>query len=94
MKDKPDLKAVNKWVTDKRMNKLMDLAKTVLKTPLKGLSIDTNLQASDAEIIGLMLMGQIKDESKGKLIFTEATEEALQDAAKTWFLFYLKEKPE
>jgi hypothetical protein len=92
MKDQPDLKAVNKWVTDTRMMKLMDLAEKVLKTPIKGLSIDTDLQLADADIIGLMLIGQIKDESKGKLIFTKATQDALQDAAKTWFLNFLKEK--
>jgi len=89
----PDLKAVNKWVTNDRMLKLMDLAERVLKTPIKGLSIDTSLQLGDADIISLMLLGQIKDESKSKLIFTKATQEALQDAAKTWFLNYLKEKP-
>ena len=93
MKDQPDLKAVNKWVTDKRMLALMDLAEKVLKTPIKGLSIDTSLQPGDADVIGLMLLkGQIEDESKGKLIFTDATTDALKDAAKTWFLNYLKHK--
>ncbi len=91
MKDQPDLKAVNKWVTDKRMHKLLGIAETVLQTPVKGLSIDTLLQPGDADIIGLMLLAQIQDETNKKLIFTEATKAALQDAAKTWFLQYLKE---
>lgn len=91
MKIQPDLDTVNKWVTDKRMKKLITIAQTVLKTPIKGLTIDTALQPSDADVIGLMLLGQIKDENGTKFIFTEATKVALQEAAQTWFLAYLDE---
>jgi hypothetical protein len=91
MRSKPDLEAVNKWVTDKRMEKLVGIARTVLTVPIKGLTIDTTLRANDADVIGLMLLSQIQDETGAKLIFTEATKIALQEAAQTWFLAYLEE---
>lgn len=94
MKAQPDLDTVNKWVTDKRMEKLIAIAEIVLRTPIKGLSIDMVLRPDDADVIGLMLLGQIKDETGTKLIFTEATKTALQEAAKTWFLDYLKKENE
>lgn len=91
MKIQLDIATVNKLVTDKRMNRLIEIAEQTLKIPVKGLTFDTNLQPGDADIIGMMLLAQIKDETGTKFIFTDATKTALQDAAKTWFLGYLKE---
>lgn len=94
MKDQPDMKDVNKWVTDTRMTRVIEIAQIVLKLPIKGLSIDSSLRKDDGDIIGDMMLSQIREETGTKLIFTEATKKAIHDAAKTWFLSYLEqEKP-
>jgi len=90
MKAEPDMRVVNKWVTERRMKRVIQIAEDTLKIPVKGVFISPVLVASDAPIIADILVSLVKDETKGSRIETQATLDAMREAAKEWFKIWLE----